>query len=156
VPSGGVFCFEKQVDKVLAHRQLREQIKPLMTLPGQLNAQIEALDEQLAQQALQDQVAQRLCTVPGVGPVATVYFISIIDQVERFSCAHELEFYLGLASREFNSGENRFRGRITKTGDRRLRNLLVEAAWCIVCRPRPETKHLLLWTGRIATRHEKT
>lgn len=155
VPSGGVVYFEKQVDKVLAHRQLREQIKPLMTVLGQLNAQIEALDEQLAQQAREDQVAQRLCTVPGIGPVTSLYFISIIDQVERFSSAHELESYLGLVPREFSSGEHRFRGRITKTGDRRLRNLLVEAAWRIVCHPRPETEHLLRWNERIATGHGK-
>jgi transposase len=31
----------------------------------------------------------------------------------------------------------------------------VEAAWCILCRPRPETEHLQQWTERIAVRHGK-
>jgi len=39
--------------------------------------------------------------------------------------------YLGLVPSENSSGERQQRGRLTKTGNRRLRYLLVEAAWSL-------------------------
>ena len=118
-----------------------------------LNQQIRGIDQQLEEQVKNDPVAQRLCSVPGIGPVTALLFISVVDQVERFSSAHRLAAYLGLVPREFSSGEKRFRGRITKAGNPRLRFLLVEAAWRIICRPRPETEHLQRWTEGISERH---
>lgn len=155
IVSGGIVSFEKRVQEARIHQQLKEQIEPLFAVMRELNLQIEAIDEQLEQWAHDDSVAQRLCTVPGIGSVTALLFISIVDQVERFASAHRLSAYLGLVPREMSSGEKRIRGRITKTGNLQLRCLLVEAAWRILCRPRPETEHLRQWTNRIATRHGK-
>ena len=155
VRSGANVSFEKRVREAEIDPRLQGQIEPLLVVMRKLNEQIKAIDEQLEQEATGDRVAQRLCSVPGIGPVTALHFISIIDQVERFDSAHRLAAYLGLVPRELSSGEKRFRGRITKAGDRRLRFLLVEAAWRIVCRPRPETEHLRQWTDGIAVRHGK-
>ena len=38
------------------------------------------------------------------------------------------------------SGQSRHRGRITKTGNRRLRSLLIEAAWCMLRHPTELTR----------------
>jgi transposase len=38
--------------------------------------------------------------------------------------------YLGLVPSEYSSGESRFQGRITKTGNGHVRRILVESAWC--------------------------
>ena len=37
--------------------------------------------------------------------------------------------YAGLVPSEYSSGESRVQGRITKTGNRHVRRLLIEAAW---------------------------
>ena len=153
IPSGGVISFERRVGEVQIHQRLQEQIEPLLGMMEKLNQQIRAIDRQLEEQVKNDPVAQRLCSVPGIGPVTALLFISVVDQVERFSSAHRLAAYLGLVPREFSSGEKRFRGRITKAGNPRLRFLLVEAAWRILCRPRPETEYLQRWAERISERH---
>lgn len=155
IASGGIISFEKRVQEAQIQRQAQEQIEPLLVVMRELNQQIKAVDEQLEQHAHDDPVAQRLCTVPGVGPVTALLFISVVDRVERFESAHRLAAYLGLVPREMSSGEKRFRGRITKAGNRQLRWLLVEAAWRILWQPRPETDHLRQWTDRIAARHGK-
>ena len=126
VASGGVISFEKRVRDTRLRQQLQEQVEPPLEVMQGLNQQIKAIDGQLEELAEHDPVTRRLCSVPGVGPVTTLHFISVVDQVERFSSAHRLAAYLGLVPREFSSGEKRFRGRITKSGNSRLRFLLVD------------------------------
>ena len=49
--------------------------------------------------------------------------------------------YLGLVPSEYSSGQTRRRGGITKTGNRHVRRVLVEAAWCYRF-PARKTAHL--------------
>ena len=60
-----------------------------------------------------------------------------------------------LVPRELSSGERQYRGRITKAGNRRLRCLLVEAAWGILRHKRADTESLRDWVLRIAARRGK-
>jgi hypothetical protein len=52
-------------------------------------------------------------------------------------------------------GEKQSRGRITKTGNARVRWLLVQAALSILRRRQPQTEHLRTWAERIASRRGK-
>jgi transposase len=63
--------------------------------------------------------------------------------------------YVGLVPREWSSGEQRQRGRITKAGHARLRTRLVEAAWSILRYEHAETQSLRAWALRIAARRGK-
>lgn len=51
-----------------------------------------------------------------------------IGDFSRFPSAREYMAYLGLVPSENSSGERRRQGGITKTGNRRVRRILVEAA----------------------------
>jgi transposase len=53
----------------------------------------------------------------------------------RFPSPRELMAYLGLVPGEHSSGEHQCRGRITRTGNRLGRRLLVEAGWHYQHRP---------------------
>jgi len=53
---------------------------------------------------------------------------------------------------ERSSGERQHRGRITKTGNSRMRWLLVEAAWRIWRSRHPEVAHLRTWVHQLAQR----
>jgi transposase len=97
-------------------------------------------------------VVQRLCTAPGIGPVTAVAFVSTLDLVQRFEGAHQVQAHPGLVPSEFSSGERQQRGAITKTGNTRLRWLLVEAAWSILRSRHSRTAELRLWAQRIALR----
>ena len=70
-----------------------------------------------------------LCSVPGVGPVVATTFRFEVFAPERFCRAEELASYLGLAPMVRQSGEGKARGRLRPVGQKRLKSLLVEAAW---------------------------
>ena len=153
--SGGPETFPLRVGRLSLPGTLREEIAPLLTMVKVLTSQIQDADRQLVRMVESDPRAQRLCTIPGVGPVTAATFVATVDRVERFSGAHQVEAYLGLVPREFSSGEKQCRGRITKAGNGRARWLLVEAAWSILRYKKPETLALRRWAERIAARRGK-
>ncbi len=155
VGSGSTATFATRVPAQDLPAPVHARVTPLLTAIAALTVQIAALDQALAQRVRADADAQRLCTTPGVGPVTAITYGAVIDQVARFGSAKEVRAYLGLVPREHSSGEHCHRGRITKAGHRRLRALLVEAAWSILRYERAETAALRAWALRIAARRGK-
>ena len=68
-------------------------------------------------------------SVPGVGEVVATAFAAEIYRPERFNRSEELTAYLGLAPVIRQSGGGKEKSFIRPVGQRRLRSLLVEAAW---------------------------
>lgn len=77
----------------------------------------------------QKQRIANLQTVPGVGPTLARTFVIEIFQPERFPDENRLASYVGLAPVVQQSGERGARGALVRTGQSRLRSLLVECAW---------------------------
>ena len=75
-----------------------------------------------------DSTIRRLMTVPGVGPVTALAFVSTVDDPKRFKHASDVGAYLGLTPRRYQSGEVDRTGRISKHGDKLTRYYLFEAA----------------------------
>ena len=95
-------------------------------------------------------------TVPGIGPVTAVLFVAALDQVGRFSSAHQVESYLGLVPGESSSSERQHRLGITKAGPSALRRTLVQAAWSMRSRcKKPDAIPLQLWAHRVELRRGK-
>jgi hypothetical protein len=67
-------------------------------------------------------------SVPGVGPIITVAFLSTIDDPEQFRHLRDFGPYLGLMPTRYQSGEISRRGPISKCGDAFTRTCLYEAA----------------------------
>jgi transposase len=65
----------------------------------------------------------------GIDTLSAVTTITEIFDFGRFSSPGELMSYLGLTCSEFSSGERQKRGPITRAGNKRVRRILVEAAW---------------------------
>ena len=72
---------------------------------------------------------RNLKTVPGVGDVVAMAFRLELFRPERFKNSGEVGSYLGLAPAVRQSGEKRRGGWLMRSGQTRLRSLLVEAAW---------------------------
>ena len=121
----------------------------------QLCEQLELVDAQIAQAIKHDERAQRLTTVPSVGPITALTFVALIDNIGRFSSSPQLCSYLGLVPREYSSGEKQQRGHITKAGNSRMRCLLVECGWGLLRRQHPDTLPLREWALRIAARRAR-
>lgn len=150
--TGWAESFTRRVGETAVHAELAGTVAPLLEVIDQLSDRIVTADRQLEAIAKDNAVVQRLRTVPGVGPITALGFVSAVDEAERFESAHALESYLGLVPRERSSGEKQRRGRISKSGNSRVRWLLVEAAWRIQRYRRLELEPLQKWTARIRSR----
>ena len=114
-----------------------------------LDAEIRALDGQLARAALSSPQARRLMTIPGVGAGVAVTLLAAIGDISRFPRPQALVAYLGLDPKVRQSGEGAARhGRISKRGNAQARTVLVEAAWMALRAPGP----LRAFGERIRTR----
>jgi transposase len=87
--------------------------------------QLEALNRQTEHRA----VIQSLTSVPGVGKVVATTFHLELFRPERFQRGDEVASYLGLAPTVRHSGEKTPKGYLVPVGQKRLRSLLIEAAW---------------------------
>jgi transposase len=101
--------------------------------------------------ARQHPVAQRLMTIPGVGPVVSLSFISLVDDPNRFDKTANVGAFLGLTPRRYQSGEVDWSGRVSKCGNTAMRSLLVEAAFCVIHQMR-RFSPLKSWALRLSGR----
>jgi len=152
LPSGMPEHTARKVAALPLGAAARAELTPLLTLLAPLQDQIDAADRQLEAVAAQDPVVRRLESVPGIGPVTAVAFVAALDTVDRFTSARQVAGYLGLAPSERSSGEHQRRGRISKTGNPRVRVLLVEAGWRLLRSRQSAAAPLRAWAERIATR----
>jgi transposase len=112
----------------------REGIEELLKAFEQLYEQQRSLYKKLRKQSWDDESMKRLQSIPGVGPATAAAFVATIDDPDRFPGPEKVAAYLGLTPSVYQSGETEYRGRITKTGDKLLRWLLVEAAHILLSR----------------------
>jgi transposase len=97
-----------------------------------------ALDQALAERALQDDRVRRLMTVGGVHMTVALGVLAAIGNIARFSAPEKLVSYLGLNPSVRQSGNGpAHHGRITKQGRSHARAMLVEAAWAAARMPGP-------------------
>jgi Transposase IS116/IS110/IS902 family len=74
-------------------------------------------------------VVEALRALRGVDLIVAVTFVSEIGDVGRFDNPRQLMGYLGLVPSERSTGDTVWRGGITKTGNRRVRHMLIKSAW---------------------------
>lgn len=106
-----------------------------------VHAQLREIDRALAALARSDDVARRLATIPGIGPVGATALAASVADPSQFKSGRQFAAWLGLTPLQNSSGGKERLGRITKMGDRYLRKLLVIGATALVryARSRPET-----------------
>lgn len=130
---------------------LTEAIDALLTARAALFEQFRRLDGIVNRKAKQDERAQLLMTVPGVGALISLTFVSAIDDPARFRSSRTVGAHLGLTQRKYQSGETDVTGRISKCGDQEVRTALYEAANIILTRP-VKGSQLKSWAARVACR----
>ena len=67
------------------------------------------LDAELKELAGHSEVAWRLMSVPGVGPITVMAFIAAIEDVNRFGRTRDIGAYLGLTEKRYQSAETDIR-----------------------------------------------
>jgi len=65
----------------------------------------------------------------GIDTITAITLLAELHDFRRFRSPSQLMAYLGLVPSEYSSGPRQQRGGITRTGNRHVRRLLIEAAW---------------------------
>jgi transposase len=125
--------FWKWVNSVsFAHPALTKTLQHYTDMVLHLDRQIEALDADIeaiaAREPYCDLVAKLSC-LRGISTLAAMVILSEVYDLRRFASASQFMAFLGVVPSEHSSGQKQRRGGITKTGNSRVRRILVEAAW---------------------------
>lgn len=104
-------------------------LAPVIQTIAELSARIKAEDKHIDQMIAEEfPEAQKMQTIPGVGPITALAFILIVGSPDRFAKSPDVGPFLGLVPGRDQSGGSDKPMRITKAGNRMMRRLLVSCA----------------------------
>jgi len=111
------------------HPKTLALVEPSLLVIDGVTKQVKELDrsiEALAEECYPE--TQYLSQITGVGALTSLTFVLTIEDPNRFKRIRDVGCYLGLVPRRDQSGDSEKQLRISKSGDRYLRTLLVNAA----------------------------
>lgn len=127
--------FSEIVREIAAENPAASQmLVPLLNALDALDTQIAVYEKDLQAMAKACPTMRRLMTVPGVGYLVALAFVSAIDDPHRFSSSSKVAPYLGLTPRMRQSGEGSWSAGIGPAPDRLMRSYLYEAATVVLAK----------------------
>jgi len=105
------------------------QIDDLLDVYDTLRKKIEKVEGEIERSSQKKDDIELLKTIPGVGEVIANTLVAEICDIQRFSSPENLFSYAGMVSSIHQSGEKGWAGPITKQGNARIRQIVVEAAY---------------------------
>jgi len=94
----------------------------------ELNRSLQNLTRQMEQIAKTDEVAKRIQTMPGIGPVNAAAFLAFAPPMESFKRGRDFAAWLGLVPRQHSTGGKTRLGKVSKMGQSDMRRLLITGA----------------------------
>lgn len=155
VPSCSADGFVSQVEALPLPEPLATTVAPLLEAMTTLTAGIAASEAHLRDLTAADPRVRALQSAPSVGPITAAAFVATLDEAGRFRDAGQVTGYLGLVPRDRSSGDGHRSGRITKAGSRRMRWLLVQAAWRLLRMRGAAAQPLRRWGEAVMARRGK-
>ncbi|MEY8880531.1 IS110 family transposase [Donghicola sp. XS_ASV15] len=107
-------------------------LKVLIMMLANLDAEIGKLNADIARRAKENNVARRLMTVPGIGPLIATAIAALAPPPETFRKARDFAAWLGLVPRQHSTGGKQRLGATTRMGERSLRRLLIIGANSVI------------------------
>lgn len=107
---------------------LQSYLRELKFLASE-KAMVQKMLDRIIEKPEHKKVVACLRSVPGVGVITATTFRMEIFNPERFETHEQVVSLLGLAPTVYHSGAGKVQARTVPTGQKRLRSLLVEAAW---------------------------
>jgi transposase len=98
----------------------------------EIQERLKRLEEEIKVQSTESVHApmiQALQSLRGVALITATSLVAEIGSFKRFRSPKQLMAYTGLVPSESSSGDIRKQGKITKTGNRHVRRLLIESSW---------------------------
>lgn len=100
------------------------------------------------------ELRQRLAwlkSLPGIGEIIATHLVARLGDPALITNVRQIAGFLGLVSSEHSTGDKQHRGEITRSGDSRLRNKLIQSAW-VAIRKDPELREFY---QRVYQRHPR-
>lgn len=142
----------KRLSLVLAEHEVPEYLsRLLMKLHAHylyLIEQITELESELNQSIKADATAQRIMTIPGVGPMTASLLSSQLGDGKQFSCSRDFAASTGLVPRQYSTGGKSTLLGISKRGNKNLRRLLVQCARSFMMRLEHQQGRLAEWVRK--------
>lgn len=144
--------FERRVLELLdGGKEIAAIVEPLLCAWRNIGDQIAKVDKVLLDHAKGNEDCRRLMTMPGVGAMTALTFVSNVDEADRFTRSRSLGAYFGLTPRRYQSGEVDVSGHISKCGSGMMRSYLFEAALTLLTRVK-KWSALKAWAMQVARR----
>ncbi len=107
---------------------VRSECRDLLEQIDEQSVRIKEKTRAMAGLSDESGVAQRLETMPGVGPLTALAVEAFAPSMETFSSGRDFAAWLGLVPRKFSSGGKERLGRVSKAGQADIRRLLIIGA----------------------------
>jgi transposase len=117
-----------------------------------LDARIGDYERRIRKLAQQNEPAQRLMAITGIGPIVALALVATVGDARAFTSGRQFAAWLGLTPRQFSSGGKVRLGRITGRGDAYLRMLLTLGARAAVRVAPKRTDRLSRWIVQLRAR----
>jgi transposase len=146
--------FERLVNEACGEGEhmLNHTVRSLLCVYSGLKEQIRHMDRELMECARKSVVCRQLMTIPGVGVLTALAFVTAIDDPAKFAKSRSVGAYFGLTPRCYQSGEIDQNRGISKCGDDLVRTYLFEAAGTLLTRVE-KWSALKAWGLRLAKRN---
>jgi transposase len=125
---------ERALDLVADKPRLMAMLRPMLAARAALSQQYAVLHKMVLDIIRSEPTCRRLMTVPGVGALTAITYLTTIDDPARFQHSRDVGAHLGLTPRKYASGEIDRNGGISKCGDALLRATLYQAALALLTR----------------------
>ena len=100
-----------------------------------LSEKIADLEKEIRSRTRAREEIKRLMTIPGVGPICAMALHAFAPPMESFGCGRDFAAWVGLTPRQHSTAGKHRLGRITRMGQRDLRQLLVLDATSVLPHP---------------------
>lgn len=110
-------------DAAKVQKRRQQELQRLLKQQTQVAARL-----QQAYQQLDDQQAQLIDSIPGVGPLTTAATLVVVRDIRRFRSADALKAYLGMYPRRNQSGQREKPSHLAHHGNKLMRHMLWNAA----------------------------
>ena len=130
----GVAAFKMDIPRLLEDADndlspaMRRIIAGLWEELQSIEARLKEATEAVEAEARNDELARRLMTVPGIGPLTATALTSAIGDPRNFRRGRDLSAWIGLVPRQHSTGGKNTLLGISKRGNSYLRKLLIHGA----------------------------
>ena len=112
--------------------EARATLSVLIETKIRLDDQIAKLNAEISRRAKENEMARRLMTIPGIGPLIATALVALAPRPDTFRKGRDFAAWLGLVPRQHSTGGKQRLGATTKMGERSLRRLLIIGANSVI------------------------